>query len=613
MADYIVSARKYRPSTFKTVVGQKALVQTLKNAIASGKLAHAYLFCGPRGVGKTTCARIFAKTINCEHRTEDGEACNECESCRSFLEQRSYNVYELDAASNNSVDNIRELIDQVQIPPQIGRYKVFIIDEVHMLSTAAFNAFLKTLEEPPKHAIFVMCTTEKQKILPTILSRCQTYDFQRISTQDIVEQLTYIAGQESIRVEPRALQVIARKADGGMRDALSVFDQISSFTGGNVTYEATIDNLNLLDADTFFRITDDAVQGNIPAALMVLDDSIRRGFDPQYFIGGWAGHLRDLMVAQDPSTLKLIEAGPEEARRYETQAAGCQPFFLYNAVMIANDCDFNYRNSRNKRLSVELAIVRICQLMHPVAQPQQPQRAPLGNVAGGAPAQGTVAHAGQAQAASPTQAPPQQTAAAQQRPVATQPRQPMTPQQPAAQPRPASPQPQPAPQPPRTQTMTRGGSLPGRSGSMMTSLHRGAPTTATAQQPASGEPTAELSEPVDEPALRRTWKQYIQTIPEEKLLQTALQNSEVCLSEGTKIGVTVGSSEQMQRISENKAALLGYLRQQLRNTKLDLSIVVNVEAAPKVPLTPRERMAEMRREHPSEVDELVNTFGLELS
>ncbi len=236
MADYIVSARKYRPSTFKTVVGQKALVQTLKNAIASGKLAHAYLFCGPRGVGKTTCARIFAKTINCEHRTEDGEACNECESCQSFQEQRSYNVYELDAASNNSVDNIRELIDQVQIPPQIGKYKVFIIDEVHMLSTAAFNAFLKTLEEPPKHAIFVMCTTEKQKILPTILSRCQTYDFQRISTQDIVEQLTYIAGQESIRVEPRALQVIARKADGGMRDALSVFDQITSFTSGNVTY-----------------------------------------------------------------------------------------------------------------------------------------------------------------------------------------------------------------------------------------------------------------------------------------------------------------------------------------------------------------------------------------
>ena len=605
MADYIVSARKYRPSTFKTVVGQKALVQTLKNAIASGKLAHAYLFCGPRGVGKTTCARIFAKTINCEHRTEDGEACNECESCQSFQEQRSYNVYELDAASNNSVDNIRELIDQVQIPPQIGKYKVFIIDEVHMLSTAAFNAFLKTLEEPPKHAIFVMCTTEKQKILPTILSRCQTYDFQRISTQDIVEQLTYIAGQESIRVEPRALQVIARKADGGMRDALSVFDQITSFTSGNVTYEATINNLNLLDSDTFFRITDDALQGNLPAALMMLDDSIRRGFDPQYFIGGWAGHLRDLMVAQDPSTLKLIEAGPEEARRYETQASRCQPYFLFNAVMIANECDFNYRNSRNKRLSVELAIVRICQLLHPVPQPPQPQRAPIQNVQG-APQPAPVASRPQAPAVPQASAP---APAPNGRGVAPQPA--------AQSPQPISRNPQPAAQAPqpRTQPMMRGGAMPGRSSGMMPSLRGGVSQSAPTEQTATGNgpQQPEMNEPVDEPALRRTWKQFIQTIPEEKLLQTAIQNSKVKLSEGTHIDVTVGSEEQMQRINENKAPLLGYLRQQLRNSRLDFSIVVNVAAAPKVPLTPRERMAEMREEHPELIDELVNTFGLELS
>ena len=594
MADYIVSARKYRPSTFKTVVGQKALVQTLKNAIASGKLAHAYLFCGPRGVGKTTCARIFAKTINCEHRTEDGEACNECESCQSFQEQRSYNVYELDAASNNSVDNIRELIDQVQIPPQIGKYKVFIIDEVHMLSTAAFNAFLKTLEEPPKHAIFVMCTTEKQKILPTILSRCQTYDFQRISTQDIVEQLTYIAGQESIRVEPRALQVIARKADGGMRDALSVFDQITSFTSGNVTYEATINNLNLLDSDTFFRITDDALQGNLPAALMMLDDSIRRGFDPQYFIGGWAGHLRDLMVAQDPSTLKLIEAGPEEARRYETQASRCQPYFLFNAVMIANECDFNYRNSRNKRLSVELAIVRICQLLHPVPQPPQPQRAPIQNVQA-AP-----------QPASSTPRPA---------PVAPRPQAPVVPQAPAPAPAPngRGVAPQPAPRAP--QPMMRGGAMPGRTSGMMPSLRGGVSQSTNNEQAAasSGPQQPEMNEPVDEPALRRTWKQFIQTIPEEKLLQTAILNSRVKLSEGTHINVTVGSDEQMQRINENKAPLLGFLRQQLRNSRLDFSIVVNAAAVPKVPLTPRERMAEMRKENPEMIDALVNTFGLELS
>ena len=613
MADYIVSARKYRPSTFKTVVGQKALVQTLKNAIASGKLAHAYLFCGPRGVGKTTCARIFAKTINCEHRTPDGEACNECESCQSFHEQRSYNVYELDAASNNSVDNIRELIDQVQIPPQIGKYKVFIIDEVHMLSTAAFNAFLKTLEEPPKHAIFVMCTTEKQKILPTILSRCQTYDFQRISTQDIVEQLTYIAGQESIRVEPRALQVIARKADGGMRDALSVFDQITSFTSGNVTYEAAIANLNLLDADTFFRITDNALQGNIPAALMVLDDSIRRGFDPQYFIGGWAGHLRDLMVAQDPSTLKLIEAGPEEARRYETQASRCQPYFLYNAVMIANDCDFNYRNSRNKRLSVELAIVRICQLLHPVQQPPQPQRAPLQRVDGApvqtSPVQNPAQRPPQPSASNPVQHP--QPAVPNQRPT-VQPSQQATPNQRSGV---QSPQPAPQSSQPRNPVMTRGG-MPGRSGSMMASLNRSnmqqQQNNASSASPAERQ-MPEMNEPVDESALRRTWKQYIQTIPEEKLLQTAIQNSEVKLVEDTRIDVTVGSEEQMQRIIESKAPLLNYLRQQLSNSRLNLSFTVNAVAVPKAPLTPRERMAEMREEHPELIDELVNTFGLELS
>ncbi len=618
MADYIVSARKYRPSTFKTVVGQKALVQTLKNAIASGKLAHAYLFCGPRGVGKTTCARIFAKTINCEHRTPDGEACNECESCQSFHEQRSYNVYELDAASNNSVDNIRELIDQVQIPPQIGKYKVFIIDEVHMLSTAAFNAFLKTLEEPPKHAIFVMCTTEKQKILPTILSRCQTYDFQRISTQDIVDQLSYIASQENVSVEPRALQVIARKADGGMRDALSVFDQITSFTSGNVTYEATIANLNILDADTFFRVTDNALQGNIPAALMLLDDSIRRGFDPQYFIGGWAGHLRDLMVAQDPSTLRLIEAGQEEAKRYEIQAAKCQPYFLYNAVMIANDCDFNYRNSRNKRLSVEIAIVRICQLMHPVPQPQQPQKAPMQSVSG-APVQSAPVQNVQPQQRPVVPNAPQQPR--QAAPAAPQYNQPQTaPQQPRQQ-SPAMPSRQPAPtqqppvaQAPRTQIMTRGAVMPGRSGGMMTSLHRGSMTqsASTAAAPAV-EQAHEMNEPVDESALRRTWKQYIQTIPEEKLLQTAIQNSELKLLEGTRINVKVGSEEQMQRINESRGELLGYLRKQLHNTKLDMTFTISEAAAVKVALTPRERMAEMREEHPELIDELVGTFGLELS
>ncbi|MDO4496305.1 MAG: DNA polymerase III subunit gamma/tau, partial [Bacteroidales bacterium] len=428
MSEYIVSARKYRPQNWHTVVGQKGLVQTLKNAILGGKLAHAYLFCGPRGVGKTTCARIFAKTINCEHLTPEGEACNECESCRSFQEQRSYNVYELDAASNNGVDHIRDLIEQVAIPPQVGRYKVFIIDEVHMLSTQAFNAFLKTLEEPPAHAIFVMATTEKHKILPTILSRCQTYDFQRISISDIVDQLQYIAQQEGIVAEPQALQVIAQKADGGMRDSLSMFDQITSFTGGKVTYQSTIQNLNILDYEVFFRVVDNALQGNVPNVLLMLDDAIRRGFDPQYFIGGLASHLRDLMVARDPNTLSLIEAGPEVAQRYQQQSAQCHPQFLYQGLSLAAECDFNYRASRNKRLSVELALVKLCHIMHPVQPAVQPA----------APVQQPVAQ-------QPAQQRPVQAMPQQQRPMPqAAPQATVAPQPAPAQPRPAA-QPQPMP------------------------------------------------------------------------------------------------------------------------------------------------------------------------
>ena len=600
MSDYIVSARKYRPSTFNTVVGQKALVQTLKNAIANSKLAHAYLFCGPRGVGKTTCARIFAKTINCEHRTADGEACNECDSCRSMGEQRSYNVYELDAASNNSVDNIRELIDQVQIPPQIGKYKVFIIDEVHMLSTAAFNAFLKTLEEPPKHAIFVMCTTEKQKILPTILSRCQTYDFQRISMQDIADQLAYIAGQEGIKTEPQALLTIARKADGGMRDALSVFDQISSFTSGNVTYQATIENLNILDYELFFRLTDAALQGNIPAAMVMLDEVIRKGFDPQYFIGGWASHLRDLMVSQDPATLKLIEAGPEVAVRYQQQAANCKPYFLYNAVMIANDCDFNYRNSRNKRLSVEIAIVRICQLMNPMQAPQQPQKAPMQNVQP-APAVRQM----------PQQTPapqPQVQSAPQSAPVAQQP-------SPAA-PRQAAPAPIAQRQAPVQPVAQRGAPMAGRGVSMMASLH----ATGAANQPAAGRPAGsntvqqeDQNEPVDESALRNQWTEYTQTIPSEKILITAMLNSRVQLLEDTHVAVTVMSEEQQQRIDEHREEILQYLRRQLRNSHLQISFAVSKGDGVKLAFTPRERMDEIQSENPEIIQELLDTFGLELS
>lgn len=362
MENYIVSARKYRPSTFNSVVGQKSLTTTLKNAILTQKLAHAYLFCGPRGVGKTTCARIFAKTINCMHLTPEGEACNECESCRAFNEQRSYNIHELDAASNNSVEDIRSLIEQVRIPPQIGNYKVYIIDEVHMLSQAAFNAFLKTLEEPPHHAIFILATTEKHKILPTILSRCQIYDFNRISVHDTVEHLLYVAQQEHIHVEPEALNIIAQKADGGMRDALSIFDQIVSFTQGNVTYQSVIANLNVLDYEYFFQMTDLLLGNKVSDAMLLFNDILNKGFDGSHFITGLGAHFRDLLVSRDSSTLPLLEVGDNIRQRYQEQAMRCEPKFLYRAMKLCNDCDLNYRASKNKRLLVEITLIQLAQL-----------------------------------------------------------------------------------------------------------------------------------------------------------------------------------------------------------------------------------------------------------
>lgn len=368
MDNYIVSARKYRPSIFQSVVGQKSLTITLKHAIQSNKLAHAYLFCGPRGVGKTSCARIFAKTINCMNPTAEGEACNACESCLAFNEQRSYNIHELDAASNNSVDDIRSLIDQVRIPPPIGKYKVFIIDEVHMLSSAAFNAFLKTLEEPPHHALFILATTEKHKVLPTILSRCQIYDFSRISVADMVEHLHYVASLENVTAEAEALNVIAQKADGGMRDALSIFDQVVSFTNGNITYQAVIDNLNVLDYEYYFRLTDHILAGNVRASILVLNEILLKGFDGQNIITGLAAHFRDLLVCKDEATLILFEVGASIRERYKEMAARCSDAFLFKAIELANTCDLNYRASRNKRLLLELTLIQLCQLLRP-AQP----------------------------------------------------------------------------------------------------------------------------------------------------------------------------------------------------------------------------------------------------
>ncbi len=376
MENYIVSARKYRPATFESVVGQHALTITLKNAIATGKLAHAYLFCGPRGVGKTTCARIFAKTINCQTPTAEGEACNQCESCLAFNEQRSYNIHELDAASNNSVEDIRSLIEQVRIPPQIGKYKVYIIDEVHMLSQAAFNAFLKTLEEPPHHAIFILATTEKHKILPTILSRCQIYDFSRIGIKDTIDHLQYVAKLEQINAEPEALTVIAQKADGGMRDALSIFDQVVSFTGGNITYKSVIENLNVLDYEYYFKLTELLLENKVPEAMLLFNDVLKKGFDGSHFITGLSSHFRDLLVSKDPSTLQLLEVGASIRDRYQAQAQKCDQKFLYRAMKLCNDCDLNYRASKNKRLLVELTLIQCAQLTLPDADEVSGGRSP---------------------------------------------------------------------------------------------------------------------------------------------------------------------------------------------------------------------------------------------
>ena len=393
MENFIVSARKYRPMTFDTVVGQGSITSTLKNAIRNNTLAQAFLFCGPRGVGKTTCARIMAKTINCLHPTENLEACNECESCRAFNNNASFNIYELDAASNNSVEDIRSLVDQVRIPPQIGQYKVYIIDEVHMLSAAAFNAFLKTLEEPPAYAKFILATTEKHKIIPTILSRCQIFDFKRITVDDIAKHLAFVAQSEGVAAEPEALNIIAQKADGALRDALSIFDQMVSFSGKNITYKDVIDNLNVLDYDYYFQIVDHILHGNTSDILLILNDIISKGFEPQHFVSGMGNHLRSLMVCKDPVTVQLLEVSEQLKQRYLDQSQACPMPFLIRALEINNKCDIDYRAANNKRLHLEIAMLKMCALCSQALNMPPTQAQPV-QVAQNRPANPTVGNGG---------------------------------------------------------------------------------------------------------------------------------------------------------------------------------------------------------------------------
>ncbi len=587
---YIVSARKYRPSTFRSVVGQQSLTHTLKTAIASGRLAHAYLFCGPRGVGKTTCARIFAKTINCEHPTPEGEACNECPSCKAFNEQRSYNINELDAASNNSVDNIRDLTEQVRIPPQTGRYRVFIIDEVHMLSQAAFNAFLKTLEEPPEYAIFILATTEKQKVIPTILSRCQIYDFARITVPDIVQQLQYVCEQESIEAEPAALNVIAQKADGAMRDALSIFDQVAASTEGHITYQSALDNLNVLDYDYYFRLVETFLAGDVNQALLIYKEIRDKGFDSQFFINGLAQHLRDLMVASTPQTRKLLEMNDEVAQRYGEQSVKLAPAFYYRALDLCNYCDLNYRNASSKQLLVELTLVKLCQLVTP--QPQQAAQPPIQKIV-------------------PQTAPPAPQAPAQ-RPAAPAPQAAQAPQAPKPQP------PRPAEQPPHpAQSMSQAapaGSPMSRAIGNTPRIMVNVPNSTAPQQQAAVASKPQRTQPFSAEQLQAAWQGYIDQHPQERALCTTM--SYALPQPGATAEhfvMTVGSSTEQKNVEEHKEALMKYLCDAVSNDRLSLDVKVSEVPidTPKI-LSPREVVEQIKQHNPN-FNQFLKDFDLGLA
>ena len=585
MENYIVSARKYRPLTFESVVGQKALTMTLKNAILSHKLAHAYLFCGPRGVGKTTCARIFAKTINCMSPASNGEACNECESCRAFNEQRSYNIHELDAASNNSIDDIRSLIEQVRIPPQIGKYKVYIIDEVHMLSAAAFNAFLKTLEEPPQHAIFILATTEKYKILPTILSRCQIYDFSRISIHDIVEHLQYVARQEGIEAEPEALNIIAQKADGGMRDALSIFDQTASFTGGNIQYKSVIENLNVLDYEYYFRLTDCLLENRVPDSLLIFNDILNKGFDGNHFITGLASHFRDLLVSKDPATLPLLEVGASIRERYRQQSQKCPVKFLYRAMKLCNDCDMGYKTSKNKRLLVEITLIQLGQLTLPDADEGSGGRGPKQVInpifkTSGAPAQKPQP------APSPSTAAPSSVAAPSVRPATLH-----------SSPLPAQEKKKKMP------VITKEDF-----GLSARKVSEAEPVYAVPEKPVAAEDENCVFE---ESELDLCWREFANSLPaEEKATSARMMNLKPRLLDGAAFEVAVDNGFVEKIMKELAPKVEAYMRKRLRNSHVTMSVRVsapheNVKAYSRV-----ERFQLMCKKNP-ELLKLKNEFGLE--
>ena len=587
--EYIVSARKYRPISFDTVVGQAALTTTLKNAVKSGKLAHAYLFCGPRGVGKTTCARIFAKAINCQSPTADGEACNECESCQSFNEQRSLNIFELDAASNNSVEHIKTLMEQTRIPPQLGRYKVFIIDEVHMLSTAAFNAFLKTLEEPPAHVIFILATTEKHKILPTILSRCQMYDFERMTVRNTIDHLKSVAEKEGIKYEEEALAVIAEKADGGMRDALSIFDQATSFCQGNITYQKVIEDLNVLDSENYFNIIDLSLQNKVSDIMVLLNSIINKGFDGGLLIQGLAKHVRNVLMAKDPQTLPLLEVSDQQRQRYQEQAKIADTHFLYQALRLMNQCDINYRQSSNKRLLVELTLIEIAQITQPddsasagrrprrlkslfkqlIQQPQPKTTAPQVAVAK------TVVP-------TPTTSPsPQQERTLVQKPANTQ--------QPAK---------------PKLQSI----------GYSWNNLEQNGPSLKKSNTPVIS-PAVDNStqQTFSQEDLMQQWLSMCKRMPQENSgIATRMMNMTPVITEMPRVEVTVDNALAKQEMEELKGRIVKTLIDTLHNDRITLSILLSEKTEQTKVLNRREQFEEMNKINPA-IEILQQELDLELA
>ena len=588
MEEYIVSARKYRPISFDTVVGQQALTTTLKNAVRSGKLAHAYLFCGPRGVGKTTCARIFAKAINCQSPTAEGEACNECESCQSFNEQRSLNIFELDAASNNSVEHIKTLMEQTRIPPQVGRYKVFIIDEVHMLSTAAFNAFLKTLEEPPQHVIFILATTEKHKILPTILSRCQIYDFERMTVNDTVAHLKQVAAKEGITCEDEALAVIAEKADGGMRDALSIFDQAASFCQGNITYKKVIEDLNVLDSEYYFRLVDYALQNKVSESMVLLNDVIGKGFDGGLLVQGLARHVRNVLMARDAQTLPLLEVSEAQRRQYQEQAMRAPIPFLYKALQLMNQCDINYRQSSNKRLLVELTLIEVAQLTQPDDVPGSGRK----------PRRLKTLFKNLIQQSQPRKAAPQVAAA--ERAESQQPQAPAAP----ATVQVATEKEQSKPAKPAVKLGTLG--LSWRN------------LRAQQQKPVKinvlpGQQVTDEHKPFTQDDLELQWLSMCNRMPQQLVgVASRMKNMKPVITELPKVEVVVSNEMTLADVEKIRGSVLNTLKLHLHNSDIELTLRLDEHRQEVRLLTRREQFEELMRMNPV-VEKLKATFDLDIA